>query len=85
MNDSLIFDNFVNYNLPFCKDYYLYDLYKFDDLDYINSFEKLRNLYRSFMALNYFTKYDNFALLQSASKEPEIFIPHTSKFKHHVL
>ncbi len=64
LSSGEVFENFTVYNLPLLKDFYLYDLDKFNNLEYINSYEILNNIYRSYVALSILLYEDNFLILQ---------------------
>ena len=59
LEDRGIFEDFREYNLRKENNYYLYDHSKYGKLDYINKNQELKNIFRSYLALQIFLAKDN--------------------------
>ena len=59
MGNKQIFEDYREYNLKNQNNYYLYDSNKMTKIDYINKNPDIKDIYRSYLALNILTYHDN--------------------------
>ena len=63
LDSKQIFEDYREFNLANANNYYLYDHLKMNKIDYINKNNELKNVYRSFVALQIFLAKDNLDLI----------------------